>query len=274
MKDFAIFIISHGRANLTMTEDKLRNGGYTGKIIYVVDDTDKELDSYIKRHGNEKVFVFNKRFTQFKSDRMDNFYNLNATLFARNIAWDVAKELGLKSFCVMDDDYYYFGHRGARGAKKTKKLDLIFEWFIDFLKNTTVKCIAFSQGGDHIGGWDDRIIAKRKMMNSFFCLTERPFKFYGMMNDDVNAYLKNGSVGDLFYTYMNFQLDQEDTQKTSGGLTESYIQSGTYIKSFYSIMIAPSAVRIRCMGEKGTRLHHSISWEHSCPCVISQTLKK
>jgi len=121
---------------------------------------------------------------------------------------------------------------------------LIFKWFIELLRSTPIKCIAFSQGGDHIGGWNDKVVAKRKMMNSFFCLTNRPFKFYGMMNDDVNSYLKNGCTGDLFFTYMRFQLDQTDTQQSNGGLTEAYIASGTYRKSFYSIMIAPSVVKI------------------------------
>ena len=112
------------------------------------------------------------------------------------------------------------------------------------------------------------------MMNSFFCLTSRPFRFYGMMNDDVNAYLRNGAVGDIYLTYMPFQLDQIDTQQEKGGLTEAYELSGTYVKSFYSVMIAPNVVKIKLMGEKSPRLHHSISWRNTCPCIINETYKK
>lgn len=274
IEGFACLIISHGRPRLNMTEKLLRCCGYTGRIVYVVDDQDKMLEEYYDEHGHDSVYCFSKRFHAYKSDRMDNFDNMNATLFSRNIAWDVARELGLESFLVLDDDYYYFGHRGESGAKKTTRLDEVFGYFIEFLKSTPTKCIAFSQGGDHIGGWDGSILAKRKMMNSFFCLTSRPFKFYGMMNDDVNAYLRNGSVGDLYFTYMNFQLDQTDTQKNSGGLTTSYKLSGTYVKSFYSIMIAPSVTKIRLMGESGKRMHHSIAWENACPCIISENFKK
>lgn len=271
---FAVIIISHGRPHLTFTEDKLRACGYTGKIVYLVDDMDEKNMEYIKKHGNENVYVFNKRFVALRSDRMINNSTYKATLFARNVAWDVAKELHLDYFCVMDDDYYYFGHRGKRGAKKSTNLDSVFEYFVDFLLATPTKCIAFSQGGDHIGGFDETVIAKRKMMNSFFCLTKRPFKFYGIMNDDVNAYLRNGSVGEIYLTYMPFQLDQIDTQQESGGLTEAYEMSGTYVKSFYSVMIAPSVVKIKLMGEKSPRLHHSISWCNTCPCIISENLKK
>lgn len=271
---FAVLIISHGRPQLSFTEDKLRQYGYTGKIIYVVDDMDEKKDEYIKKHGIENVYVFNKRFVALRSDRMINQQTYKATLFARNVAWSVAKEFGLEAFCVMDDDYYYFGHRGKHGAKRSTNLDAVFECFIDFLLATPTKCIAFSQGGDHIGGFDETVITKRKMMNSFFCITSRPFKFYGMMNDDVNAYLRNGSIGDIYLTYMPFQLDQIDTQQAGGGLTEAYAMSGTYVKSFYSVMIAPNVVKIKLMGEKSPRLHHSIQWCNACPCIISENFKK
>lgn len=269
---FAVFIISHGRPSISMTEKKLIDGGYTGKIIYIIDDLDETKDEYFKNHQN--VFMFNKMFSANQCDKMINKTNYKATLFVRNQTFKIAKELMLDYFLVLDDDYYYFGHRGHSGAKKTKRLDEIFNIFIEFLKNTNVKCVAFSQDGDHIGGWTGSDMMKRKVMNSFFCATNRPFKYYGLMNDDVNAYLKNGQVGDLFFTYMGFQLDQIDTQQLGGGLTESYNQSGTYVKSFFSVMIAPSCVSIRCMGEKFNRLHHSIKWQQAAPCIINGKNKK
>lgn len=274
LQGFAILIISHGRPNEAITEEKLRGGGYTGRIIYVLDELDSTLEDYYKKHDYNDIYVFSKMFEARHSDRMDNFQEMRATLFARNICWQVARELGLESFCVMDDDYYYFGHRGPQGAKKTLHLDDIFEWFVDYLKATPIKCLAFSQGGDHIGGYNEDVVCKRKMMNSFICLTSRPFKFYGMMNDDVNAYLRNGMVGDIYLTYMAMQLDQVDTQQGGGGLTEAYQAAGTYRKSFYSVMIAPSCVSIKLMGEKSPRLHHSINWVASVPMIISETYKK
>ena len=38
---------------------------------------------------------------------------------------------------------------------------------VDFYKSTNIKTIAFSQGGDHIGGFSG-IKLKRKAMNSFY----------------------------------------------------------------------------------------------------------
>lgn len=274
MSRFAVLVLAHGRPELSDTYDHLRGGGYTGRIIIVIDNEDEKAQGYIDKYGEENVYMFNKTWVAHECDSMNNFGNRKAILFARNESFRIARELGLESFVQMDDDYYYFGHRGLQGAKKTLHLDLIFEWFVEFLLNTPTKSIAFSQGGDHIGGWDSETLFKRKAMNSFFCLTSRPFKFYGVMNDDVNCYLLNGKRGDIFLSYMAFQLDQADTQSTAGGMTETYKEMGTYLKSFTSVMGCPSNVSIKIMGTKGRRLHHSIDWHVSVPMIVSEDFKK
>lgn len=216
MSNFVVFILAHGRPNITNTYDLLKDCGYTGKIVFLVDNEDKQVDGYYKRYGNDNVFMFDKIAASKECDSMNNFGSRRATLFARNKAFDVAHVLGYKYFLVLDDDYYYFGHRGEYGAKKTTHLDLVFQYFVDFLANTPCKAIAFSQGGDHIGGYHgDEVPMKRKCMNSWFCVTDRPFKFYGIMNDDVNAYLRGGFIGDIFFTYMPFQSTRPNRYTTS-----------------------------------------------------------
>lgn len=275
LDSFCVIIIAHGRPEMADTYNLLHDCGYHGRIIFLVDNEDKKVQGYFDRYGKNNVFMFDKLSVAKKCDPMNNFGGRKAALFARNIAFNVAKELGYTYFCVLDDDYYYFGHRGEFGARKTKKIDEVFDYFVTFLRNTpTVKAIAFSQGGDHIGGYKGNILVKRKCMNSWFCCSDRPFSFYGVMNDDVNAYLRNGYLGDVFLTYMPFQLDQADTQKGGGGMVEAYVNSGTYVKSFYSVMLVPSAVKIKLMGVNHTRLHHSIAWRNVTPCIINEKYKK
>ena len=66
-------------------------------------------------------------------------------------------------------------------------------------------------------------------MNSFLCSTDRPFKFVGAMNEDVNTYTTLGSRGNLFFTFTSLQLDQKETQSQAGGITDMYLKYGTYI---------------------------------------------
>ena len=152
---------------------------------------------------------------------------------------------------------------------------------LDFYINSNVTTIAMSQGGDFIGGEGSGVATKykkgefsRKAMNSFFCSTDRPFKFMGRINEDVNAYVSLGSTGSLFLTYPRIRLEQKQTQANSGGLTDIYLDLGTYIKSFYSVMYAPSCVKITEIGVSNRRLHHKIKWKNAVPMIMSESFKK
>lgn len=274
MDKFAVLILCHGRPQYNDTFFTLKRSGYTGRIVIVVDNLDDKKDEYIRKYGFDNVFVFNKAWVALESDAMNNFMDRRATLFVRNATFDIAKELGLDYFLVLDDDYGSFCHKREECERTSKRLDEVFYWFVEYLINTPIKCIAFSQGGDHIGGYNPNRMYKRKAMNSFFCVTERPFEFYGTMNDDVNMYAVNGMRGDIYLTFYPFMLHQATSQQNSEGLTEIYQKYGTYVKSFYTIMCTPSSSIIRLMGEKNPRLHHSISWANATPCIIRQEFKK
>lgn len=109
--DFAVLILSHGRADRVYTIPTLRKGGYTGKIYIVVDNEDEQQDEYIVRYGKENVIVFDKLEAMKHSDTMDNYEKHNIVLYARNSCFEIAKRLGLSSFLELDDDYTAFDFR-------------------------------------------------------------------------------------------------------------------------------------------------------------------
>lgn len=111
-------------------------------------------------------------------------------------------------------------------------------------------------------------------MNSFFCSTHRPFKFFGRINEDVNTYVTLGNRGQLIFTFFNTSVDQIVTQKNAGGMTDIYMDSGTYIKTFYTVMYAPSCVHVSHMPSRHARIHHRIDWEHAVPCLMSEEHRK
>jgi hypothetical protein len=58
-------------------------------------------------------------------------------------------------------------------------------------------------------------------------------------------------------------------------MTELYLESGTYVKSFYSVVYQPSSVKVGVLrGRSGTRLHHSVNWKATVPKILRETLKK
>lgn len=280
LDEFAIFILSNGRPDKVYTVNTILSQGYTGKYYIILDNEDSTKDAYIKNFGVEHVLVFDKKKVANTFDIMDNFNNNKVVVYARNVCFDLAKQLNLKYFLELEDDYKLFEIRSEEDDKlltyKIQDLDLMCKYMLEYLEESNALTIAFAQGGDLIGGlngsaWRSKI--KRKAMNSFFCKVDRPFTFIGRMNDDVNTYTTLGSVGKLFMTICNVDLVQMQTQITQGGNSEAYLKYGTYLKSFYSVMCAPSSVKISMMGEQHQRIHHLIDWETCVPKIISGRFK-
>ena len=69
-------------------------------------------------------------------------------------------------------------------------------------------------------------------------------------------------------------MDQKRTQTNPGGMTDLYLDAGTYVKSFYSVMYAPSCVTIRDMGRINRRLHHRVDWNAAAPKILPETARK
>lgn len=279
--NFAVFILSHGRAKNVKTMKALKDGGYTGKTYIVIDNLDKTADEYYETFGREKVVMFDKWEMAKETDTMDNFQDMRIVVYARNYTFKLAKELGLDYFLVLDDDYNTFMYRYIEGeklkGKDVKNLDLVFEYFLEFLDVSGALTVAMAQGGDFLGGAKGGIATgppKRKAMNTFFCKTDRPFKFVGTINEDTNTYVLLGSQGHLFFQLKDVMVSQTTTQQNEGGLTDIYLDKGTYVKSFYSVMLAPASVKVRMMGETHQRLHHSISWNNTVPKILREEIKK
>ena len=279
-RNFAVLILTHGRAKRVDTVKTLRKCGYTGEIYIVIDDEDSQEQEYIDLYGKNVIKFCKQKYIDI-TDSMNPQKPRNVVVYARNAARDIAKKLGLTHFLVLDDDYKSFEWRYDNGEKllvwKCKRLDKVIDVFCDFLDASGALTVAMAQGGDFIGGRGGNAFqAKimRKAMNSFFCRTDRPFKFLGAINEDTNAYTVLGNRGKLFFTITNISLSQAQTQKNAGGLTEAYLDSGTYVKSFYTVMLCPSCVKIKEMGNKHKRVHHMIQWRYAVPKIISEKWKK
>jgi len=285
-KNFVAFILSHGRADRVVTYDSLKKSGYTGRIVIVLDNEDPSAPEYISRFGNENVVIFDKAAI---AETFDEGVpgDRRTIVYARNACFDIAKKLGYRYFIELDDDYTVFEWRfdnRLRNITKDKvirNLDAVFDIMLDFFKKIPAKSIAMAQGGDYLGGGaggeGKQLRTKRKAMNSFICDTERRFTFLGRINEDVNTYTRNTSTGDLFLQIQQICLLQKQTQSNAGGMTEVYLDSGTYLKSFFTVMYQPSSVKVRTMGNEYVnqkRLHHRVNWTLTAPKIIREKYKK
>lgn len=287
--DFGVFILSNGRPQAIgrYTIRALRKAGYSGKWWIVLDSEDETAPEYRRLYGEERVLTFDRADVDGTFDIGDNGglrgLRINGepgmmskvVVHARNAVPRLAADLGLRYYQQLDDDYTYFAHRLVREGTLTYaftyNFDTAVDAFVDFLEETGALTVAFAQGGDFIGGaWGGfRTQVTRKAMNTFIARVDRPVGFVGRINEDVNTYVWRGGQGDLFLTYTAFALNQINTQEQPGGLTTAYLDGGTYVKSFYTIMFAPSCVRISAIGDLSYRIHHQVSWNNAVPKVLS-----
>lgn len=277
--DFGVLIPTHGRPNRVLTIHSLRRCGYTGRITLVLDNEDKTVDEYHRRFDD--VVVFDKRAMADVIDAGDNFDNLRGVVFARNASFDIARSIGVRFFMVLDDDYSKFNHK--RKPDNTywdcgiKDLDGVFTAMLEYFESVPrLLSLAMAQGGDFMGGergsnWRK---PRRKCMNSFLCSVDRPFQFYGRINEDTTTYVILGSRGGLFLTTMQVGLQQMLTQQNPGGMTGLYLEHGTYVKSFYTVMYHPSSVKIDLYPTENSRLHHSVIWRNTVPVILDGRWQK
>jgi hypothetical protein len=277
---FCIFILTYGRPDDLLTLDTIRRAGYTGDWYLVIGNDDPAGDGYRQRYG-EHVLTFDKAAIADTFDRADLSTEYRTVVFARNACFDLALALGYDYFLELDDDYYDLQHRYEQHGHLTwvwpNNLDAVCDAMLDFLEASGAACVAFAQGGDFIGGlrsqrWQDKLL--RKAMNALFLRTSDTWRFPGRINEDVSAYTVHAHRGRLFFTTMYCNLNQTDTQQQAGGMTDAYRERGTYIKSFYSVMMCPSAVKIATLHAKHPRIHHQVQWGNCAPLILAETTRK
>lgn len=280
--DFAVFILTHGRADNVITYRTLQKQGYTGKVYFIIDNEDAQAARYRQLYG-DKVIMFDKIAIAKMFDEGDNFQDRRTILHARNASFGIAKQLGITYFVQLDDDYTQFRYRYDselvyEHRNTVKSLDALFDIVLEYYRSIPALSIALGQGGDYIGGSNSttggHLWLKRKAMNSFFCSTKRPFFFRGRMNEDVNTYVQIGNRGGLLFSFFNVSLEQKTTQSNPGGITEAYKKYGTYVKSFYTIMHSPSSVKVATMHSSRERIHHEINWDKTVPRIVGESIRK
>jgi hypothetical protein len=279
-RSFAVFILTHGRPDNIKTLHMLERCGWTGKTYIVIDDEDDRADEYFTRYG-DMVLQFNKKEIADQIDDADTSGDRRAIIYARHASQTMAKDLGYDYMLQLDDDYpdlrYRFVKNGVLTSFRVKNFDALAEATLQFLDDTNALTVAFGQGGDMIGGINSPNYKRglqRKAMNSFFIRTDRYCDFKGKINDDVNLYTVCGAKGELIFTSFHVNVLQLATQSNQGGMTELYLEEGTYTKSFYSVMMAPSCVKIYPMGTANRRLHHKVDWRYAVPKIINQKYRK
>ena len=279
-RDFAVFILSHCRANDIKTVNTLKKGNYTGKYYIVIDNEDDQEQLYFDKFG-DKVIQFDKKEIADRTDTGDMDTDRRVGVFARNKIQELARDMGYKYHLQLDDDFSGFTFRYIKDNRlancRCKDLDKLFEAVVKYQNDTKITALSFGLSSDYLGGIKSKKYEEgmfRKTMGTFFLRQDDINMFKMRMNDDITTCILNGTKGKLYYSIAFVQTETPPTQRMSGGMTDAYQDNGTYRKSFYSVLCCPSCVKIALMGIKNYRIHHKISWNNCSPKLLNERYKK
>lgn len=279
--NFCILIISFGRADNCKTARFLKKCNYGGAWYIVCSTDDAQLEDYKKNYG-ERIVVYDKEEIAPIFDPMDNSGRRNLGVFARQACFPIARRLGYKYFLSLDDDYNGFEWRYLNKyqtkicGRMARNIDEMCEAMLCFLDESGAHEVDFAVGGDFVGGAQEYTLRDLlpKAMNSHFNDVDKPIRYQGLMNDDVNAYVSGWQRGKMFFSVPLVQTLMTESQQDAGGMTEAYLDIGTYVKSFYTVMLNPSACLISEMGVKARRIHHRLCWDAIQPKLLHEKWKR
>lgn len=274
-----IFIPSYHRANNLKTAKYFINMGWNPKKIHVVIDDDaddaKAYDAESKRLDfNLYVFSMNEARARYDYVHRASKSRRSAGQ-ARNMIFDIVKELGIEFYMVQDDDTQ--GYEIKRFGSYSRMANLqdirtVFQLVKEFMYKRKIGLFGLSQAGDFIGGYNNKLL-RNKVMNTTFVLTKYIYRgergvqdndtslFTGVMNEG----LFTGSLGD------GLVLKQTASATAKGGLTELYNECKLLNKALVCSIQFPSAIYADRQEKNGGRLHHRILNKFIAPRLLKGT---
>lgn len=278
MNNFAVFILSHGRADTMTTFGALRTHGYSGQIYVVIDNEDDQQERYIERFGADNVLIFDKADYMDRFDAMDNFRKKSAVIYARLASQDMAKELGLEYYAQADDDINSFQIRYLRGTqlkgRKADRLDDVVPNMCKLLSIDKLDMLAFGTQNSVIGGakgkWRNGLVWT--CSNFFFLKTDTTIDWICRVNEDTCTGIAMAQAGRMNFSFTSVVIGIVDSGSgaLAGGMQSAY-DDGKWQHKYARIMLSPSSCKLRSVN--GKLIHHTDA-KKTFPMVLSERWKK
>lgn len=274
---FAVFIITHGRADRVETYDTLRRCGYTGRIFIVVDNEDTQLSKYLIRFND--VLVFNKQMRINATDTIMSTDIRSSAVFARNTVEHYAKHFGLHAFAVFDDDITSLRYRWIEGSVIKSKsiscnMDSIFELYSDFIIQSDITATSFMDVMFYVNGVqgiDDRICKSRYFYQIYIRNTSHDVEWLGIMNEDHITEIITASRGKFWWALPYITYDAVNMDKLEGGNKSNYEKLSSFKRSFLATVVSPNSCGLRVVKDKFKIKNIP---DNCTPKVISSRYKK
>lgn len=279
-KKFAVFILTHGRPHNQLTVKSLQDVGYTGEWYLVVDDQDNTFEEYVKVWGADRVILFNKDYFILNTDTGLHTPVPKFAVFARNAIEYIAKEMGYKTFMMLDDDITKFRIRlpvgnSLKSFQFTAQFDSIIENSVDYVLNCDIACMGLGFCNLYIGGVENfrkENPRQRLCAEAFIRNTSHPISWRLNMVEDLITSIDAAMSGDVWFQFLPIQCEIKMSEgAVDGGNSDVYRQLGMYRISFMPVIAYPSSNAVRL----GKKTWASTTTPDKCiPKIISSRYRK
>lgn len=279
-KKFAVFILTHGRPNNQLTVKSLADVGYSGDLYLVVDDQDTTIDEYIDVWGADKIIIFNKDYFIRNTDTGLHTPVPKFAVFARNAIEHIAKEMGYKTFMMLDDDITRFRVRLPDGDSLKSyqikgQFNSIIENSVDYVLNCDIACLGLGFCNLYIGGvanFNKENPRQRLCAEAFIRNTAHPISWRLNMVEDLITSIDAAISGDVWFQFLPIQCEILMSEgAVDGGNSDVYRQLGMYKISFMPVIAYPSSNSVK-YGKK--TWISSTSPDKCIPKIISSRYRK
>jgi hypothetical protein len=276
---FAVFILSHKRADRVETYSTLRNSGYTGEIYVVIDDEDPQQLLYQERFEN--ILVFNKSKWIESTDTVTNDKKKSSPVYARNYIEFKAGEMGYDAYIVMDDDiinlrFRYVENYVAKSQALKSSLDEVLEAYINYLLTANIATLSFATVMVYAGGVHSEADMVRLASHRYTCQIHMrnlafPVDWISLANNDSISANNTAKLGYLWWALPFIVYDSPKMNTLPGGMKEVYDGVSEFRRAFMSTVVSPSVCRVGCSKD---RLAIKRDLKAAYPVIISGRWKK
>lgn len=275
-------ICTHGRPNAQHTYETLRKSGYTGSIIFIVDNEDDTVEELLHNYKDANLLCrcFDKQYFIDISDTGTIENQRKCILYAKNYCEVLARELKLQAFIIADDDILNFRYRypedgKLKSQKITKNMDSVIEAYIQAMLDCDMTATGFGFTQFYFSG-DNSFSAEnmskyRVPYNFVFRNTKHRVDWKSWFGEDIITAVYYGRIGQLWTAMPYVQQEIVSLASAEGGMKDTYDNNSSVRLAMQNIMYLPTELKAYKYKDKYMA---SIKRDTAFPKLISSSFKK
>ena len=266
-----VLIKTHGRPFNQPTYKSLRAAGFTGQIIFIVDDEDKTRE-YLDWAEDCGCITFNKQSMIDDTESGVNNPSRNVNLYAWQACERYIRFSEDKRIIMADDDitgfrYRYEENGHLKSQPITKNRDRVFEAVFDYMEEGDVCATSLADSRMFFGG---SVHESRAVYNFVFRNGRIKMDWMSEMYEETPTSVRASIEGKYIQQLPFIQMNMVPVTGHSGdGMSAMYQKMGILHRSMYPLMFYPSSVELAA-----NRTGHIVKIDNAYSKLVSSTCKK